>query len=50
MRFLTGPMGALLLLSAIAMAWFYPLTRERHTRIRLLLERRRLRRTLPPAS
>ncbi|HEY4721155.1 MAG TPA: MFS transporter, partial [Anaerolineae bacterium] len=42
-RFLTGPMGALLLLSAIAMAWFYPLTRERHARVRALLERRRQR-------
>ncbi len=42
-RFLTGPLGALLLLSAIAMAWFYPLTRERHDRIRALLEKRRSR-------
>ncbi|MFC1878648.1 MFS transporter [Chloroflexota bacterium] len=40
-RFLTGPMGALLLISAIVVAWFYPLTRERHARIRRLLERRR---------
>jgi GPH family glycoside/pentoside/hexuronide:cation symporter len=44
-RILTGPMGAILLLSAIAMAWFYPLTRERHARIRALLERRRQRST-----
>ena len=43
MRILTGPVGALLLLSAIAVAAFYPLTRERHARIRRLLERRRLR-------
>lgn len=42
-RILTGPVGAVLLLSAIAMAWFYPLTRERHDRIRALLERRRQR-------
>jgi GPH family glycoside/pentoside/hexuronide:cation symporter len=42
-RVLTGPLGAVLLLSAIAMAWFYPLTRERHTRIRILLDRRRQR-------
>jgi GPH family glycoside/pentoside/hexuronide:cation symporter len=42
-RILTGPVGAVLLLSAIAMAWFYPLTRERHDRIRRLLERRRQR-------
>ena len=45
-RWLTGPVGALLLLSAIGAAWFYPLTRERHARIRRLLEKRR-RRTLP---
>lgn len=49
MRFLTGPMGALLLVSAIAVAWFYPLTRARHTRIRALLERRRQRAAKPPA-
>ena len=42
-RFLTGPVGALLLLSAVAAAWFYPLTRERHARIRALLELRRAR-------
>lgn len=40
-RFLIGPVGALLLLSAIIVAWFYPLTRERHNRIRRLLQRRR---------
>ena len=40
-RFLIGPLGALLLFGAIAMAWFYPLTRERHTRIRSLLERKK---------
>ena len=36
-RFLIGPLGAVLLFSAIGMAWFYPLTRERHARIRRLL-------------
>jgi GPH family glycoside/pentoside/hexuronide:cation symporter len=41
-RFLIGPLGAILLLSAISMAWFYPLTRERHTRIRNLLARRKI--------
>jgi GPH family glycoside/pentoside/hexuronide:cation symporter len=41
MRVLIGPFGALLLLSAILMAWFYPLTRERHARIRRLLERKK---------
>lgn len=39
-RFLTGPLGALLLFTAIIIAWFYPLTREKHTRIRRLLARR----------
>lgn len=42
-RFLIGPLGAVLLFSAIAMAWFYPLTRERHARIRQLLERKKAR-------
>jgi GPH family glycoside/pentoside/hexuronide:cation symporter len=40
-RVMTGPMGAVLLVSAIAVAWFYPLTRERHARVRRLLARRR---------
>ena len=40
-RFLIGPLGALLLFSAITMAWFYPLTRERHARIRRLLARKK---------
>lgn len=39
-RLLTGPVGAVLLLSAVVAAWFYPLTRERHARIRRLLARR----------
>ena len=43
MRILIGPFGALLLLSAILMAWFYPLTRERHARIRSLLARKKAR-------
>jgi GPH family glycoside/pentoside/hexuronide:cation symporter len=43
MRVLIGPFGAMLLLSAILMAWFYPLTRERHARIRRLLERKKAR-------
>ena len=41
MRFLIGPLGAVLLFSAIAVAWFFPLTQERHARIRRLLDRRR---------
>jgi GPH family glycoside/pentoside/hexuronide:cation symporter len=43
MRMLIGPFGALLLFSAILAAWFYPLTRERHARIRRLLERKKAR-------
>jgi len=39
-RFLTGPVGALLLISAVVVAWFYPLTRQKHARIRALLARR----------
>jgi GPH family glycoside/pentoside/hexuronide:cation symporter len=42
-RIMTGPMGAILLISAIAIAWFYPITRQRHARIRRLLIRRRKR-------
>jgi GPH family glycoside/pentoside/hexuronide:cation symporter len=39
-RILIGPLGAVLLFSAVITAWFYPLTRERHGRIRKLLETR----------
>lgn len=56
-RVLTGPVGALLLLSSILVAWYYPLTRERHARIRALLEKRRARhlsqglsKTAPPPN
>lgn len=42
-RVLTGPAGSVILLSAILVAWFYPLTRERHARIRRLLARRQSR-------
>jgi GPH family glycoside/pentoside/hexuronide:cation symporter len=45
-RVLIGPLGALLLLSAIVLAWFYPLTRERHARIRRLLERKAARQAM----
>jgi GPH family glycoside/pentoside/hexuronide:cation symporter len=40
LRVLTGPVGALLLVAAIVVAWFYPITRERHVRIRRLLAQR----------
>ncbi len=46
-RVLTGPLGALLLLSAVVTAWFYPITRERHARIRRLLARRQARERSP---
>jgi GPH family glycoside/pentoside/hexuronide:cation symporter len=39
-RLMVGPAGLILLLGAVAVAWFYPLTRERHGRIRRLLEKR----------
>ncbi len=39
-RLLIGPFGAILLFSAVTTTWFYPLTRERHARIRRLLEKR----------
>lgn len=42
-RILTGPIGAILLFSAIAAAYVYPLTREKHARIRRLLEKRKSR-------
>jgi GPH family glycoside/pentoside/hexuronide:cation symporter len=42
-RFLVGPMGLLLLLGAMTLAAFYPLTRERHARIRKLLAKRKKR-------
>jgi GPH family glycoside/pentoside/hexuronide:cation symporter len=45
-RVVTGPMVAALLIIAIAAAWFYPLTRERQNRIRLILQRRQKRKAL----
>ena len=39
-RVLIGPLGAVMLFSAVITTWFYPLTRERHARIRRLLEYR----------
>jgi glycoside/pentoside/hexuronide:cation symporter, GPH family len=40
-RWLIGPFGAVLLFSAVLTTWFYPLTRERHGRIRRLLEKKK---------
>jgi glycoside/pentoside/hexuronide:cation symporter, GPH family len=36
-RILIGPVGTVLLFSAVITTWFYPLTRERHARIRRML-------------
>lgn len=49
-RMLTGPGGSLFLLGAIAMAFFYPVSRERHARIRHLLARRRTRQAIRAAQ
>jgi GPH family glycoside/pentoside/hexuronide:cation symporter len=43
MRMLIGPFGAVLLFSAVTTAWFYPLNRERHARIRRLLDKKKSR-------
>lgn len=40
-RLLISPVGALLLFGAATLAWFYPLTREKHNRIRRLLARQK---------
>ena len=40
-RSLVSPIGALLISGTIVLAWFYPLSRQRHARIQLLLARRR---------
>jgi glycoside/pentoside/hexuronide:cation symporter, GPH family len=49
-RIMTGPVGALLLVSSIGVAWFYPLTRDRHTRILNALARRRQRAEAAPGD
>jgi Na+/melibiose symporter-like transporter len=38
------------LVSAIVIAWFYPLTRERHARIRKLLARKAARKQIREAK
>jgi GPH family glycoside/pentoside/hexuronide:cation symporter len=51
-RVLTGPAGAILLIGAIITAFFYPVSRETHARMRYLLAKRRARQlataSLPP--
>jgi GPH family glycoside/pentoside/hexuronide:cation symporter len=40
-RLMVSLLGALVLAGSIALAWSYPLSRERHERIQKLLKRRR---------
>ncbi|HEY3475852.1 MAG TPA: MFS transporter [Anaerolineales bacterium] len=40
-RLLVSPFGAILLCGTIVLAWLFPLTREKYTRIQKLLEQRR---------
>jgi glycoside/pentoside/hexuronide:cation symporter, GPH family len=40
-RVLIGPVGAFLLFSSVITTWFYPLTRDRHARIRRLLAKKK---------
>ena len=49
-RLMVSPIGAFLLFGAFMMAWFYPLTREKHARIRKLLARRKERDILKSAE
>jgi len=43
-RVMAGPGGLVLVLAAMAIAWYYPLTREKHRRVVRALDRRRQRR------
>ena len=43
-RVMAGPGGLVLVLAAMAIAWYYPLTREKHRRVVRALDRRRKRR------
>ncbi|MDD8026189.1 MAG: glycoside-pentoside-hexuronide (GPH):cation symporter [Acidobacteriota bacterium] len=50
-RFLIGPVGALLLLATFIVTWLYPLDRDKFNRVRYLLEKRKARRAasaVPP--
>jgi GPH family glycoside/pentoside/hexuronide:cation symporter len=46
-RLLAGPVAALVLVSAVGVAWFYPLNRERYNRVRRLLAHRKERSSQP---
>lgn len=43
MRLFIGPIPALILLGSLALAYYYPITRERHAQMRLELEERKAR-------
>ena len=45
-----GLVGPVLLIGAIVMAWFYPITRQRHARMRRLLMRQRRRNDQIPST
>jgi GPH family glycoside/pentoside/hexuronide:cation symporter len=49
-RVMIGPVGAVLLIGAMTIAWFYPITRRRHARIRRLLVRQRKRDAQVPGT
>jgi Na+/melibiose symporter-like transporter len=40
-RVLVSPFGAIMLFGAVLFAWFYPLDRDKYTKIRELLEKRK---------
>ena len=46
-RLFIGPIPAVILLLSLVIAYFYPITRQRHARIVRVLERRRQRKTRP---
>ena len=48
-RLLTGPLGSGLLIIAAFVTYFYPLTRAKHARIRLLLQKRQAKQVLKPS-
>jgi Na+/melibiose symporter-like transporter len=42
-RMMAGPGGLVLVVAAMAVAWYYPLTRDKHRRVVRALDRRVLR-------
>ncbi len=49
-RFLIGPVGALLLIATLIVTWFYPLDRDKFNRVRRLLEHKKGRRAARAAA